>query len=104
MALFANAAQSFAAEFDSLLARKQAKSINAELEEQPSRNSILQPITSAEMLHLLPSDRLKLDQEALPDATWSQPLTGKALIVCEGQENQRLPPINSNGSGFAAKW
>ncbi len=85
-----NAAQSFAAEFDSLLARKQAKSINAELEEQPSRNSILLPVTSAEMLHLLPSDRLKLDQEALPDATWSQPLTGKALIVCDGQENQRV--------------
>ncbi len=83
-------AQSFAAEFDSMLTRRQATSIAAVLEEQPSRTSILLSVTSAEMLHLLPSDRLKIDEETLPDSTWLKPLQGKALIVCDGQENQRV--------------
>lgn len=80
----------FAADFAMNLAKKQAALLHAELIQQPSTTSLLLPVTSSEMLHLLPMDKLKIDEDALPEGAFTQSLNGKVLVVCDGQEQQRV--------------
>lgn len=80
----------FAADFAFNLARKQAGILHAELNQQATSTSLALPVSSSEMLHLLPAERLKLDEDSLPGAAWLQPLRGKVLVVCDGQEQQRV--------------
>jgi CheY-like chemotaxis protein/HPt (histidine-containing phosphotransfer) domain-containing protein len=81
---------SFAAEFASQLARKQAQALKITLEEQPSRSSLFLPVTSAELMHLLPSDKLAWNDQPESTTLSLDPLHGKALIVSDGQEPQRV--------------
>lgn len=85
-----NFSTSFASEFASQLARKQASVLQMEIEEQPARTSLLIPVTPAEMLHLLPADKLTWEDESTSSTLSLDPLHGKALIVSEGQEQQRV--------------
>ncbi|MFT3880172.1 MAG: Hpt domain-containing protein [Gemmatales bacterium] len=80
-----------AVEFRQAITRRQSQAIGGELlAEQLGRSSLVVPVTASEMLNLVPMERLRFDKEPLPDVEWDQPLRGQALIVMDGQEQQRV--------------
>lgn len=84
---------SFATDFDLTLSRKQAGAIQSELiTDSLSQTRLVLPVSSLELLNLIPSDRLRIeekDDEIRPE-TNAELMHGKVLVVVDGQEQQRV--------------
>lgn len=78
-------------EFKQSMLRRQALSLGGELALKAGSNFTLTlPVTAAEMVQLTPMDRLRVENDQMPDIDAGELLRGQALIVIDDKEQQRV--------------
>lgn len=86
-----NEVRHFALQFDQTILLKQAQALGAEIRSTGAgQSSLLVPVSSAELLNLIPLDRLRIDDSGPLIPEEDTIFFGKVLVVVDGQEAQRV--------------